>query len=361
MPLKTTDAAGYSTTSSYDALGRLGSVWNPGFPTTNGPNTKYAYSLSRTVPSTVTTQTLNDDGGYRTSITLYDAMLRERETQAETADGGRVVADAVYDSHGWPVKSAGPYYNTGTPNGTLVYAPDNQVPTQTGTFYDGGGRVTDAVAYTRATETWRTRTVYAGVDRTDVVPPAGATPTSTVTDARGNTTQLIRYHGSTASGASDSVSYGYDAEGRQIRQDDGQGHIWTSTYDLLGRKTDQVDPDTGASHSEFDAAGRVTSATDARKRTLSYSYDELGRQTAKYDTTGGVEKSDANPLPPRTVPLRSLGAGTRRQGVVGVRLAEEGAADLVDELLGRCRVRQQGAGLRLARLAAGVRAGHPGR
>ncbi|MEU9090176.1 hypothetical protein [Streptomyces sp. NPDC048428] len=72
--------------------------------------------------------------------------------------------------------------------------------------------------------------------------------------------------------------------------------MWTSTYDLLGRKTDQVDPDTGASHSEFDAAGRVTSATDARKRTLSYSYDELGRQTAKYDTTGGVEKSDANKL-----------------------------------------------------------------
>ncbi|MFG3142191.1 RHS repeat-associated core domain-containing protein [Streptomyces sp. NPDC048211] len=296
MPLKTTDAAGYSTTSSYDPLGRLSAVWNPGFPTTNGANTTYAYNLSRTVPSTVTTRTLNDDGGYRTSVTLYDALLRERETQAETADGGRVVVDTVYDSHGWPVKSAGPYYNTGTPNGTLVYAPDNQVPTQTGTFYDGGGRVTDAVAYTRATETWRTRTVYAGVDRTDVVPPDGATPTSTITDARGNTTQLIRYHGSTASGAADTVSYGYDAEGRQIRQDDGQGHIWTSTYDLLGRKTDQVDPDTGASHSEFDAAGRVTSSTDARKRTLSYSYDELGRQTAKYDTTGGVEKSDANKL-----------------------------------------------------------------
>ncbi|MER5882903.1 RHS repeat-associated core domain-containing protein [Streptomyces sp. NPDC001941] len=286
LPVRTTDAAGYATTSAYDALGRLTSVWRPGFSTSNGPNTRYTYSLSPTAPSTVKTESLNDDGTYRTSITLYDSLLRQRETQVEAADGGSVISDTVYDSHGWTVKAAGPYYSKDKPSATLVYAPDNQVPTQTGTFYDGAGRVTDSVAYTRATETWRTRTSYPGSDRTDVVPPLGATPTSAFSDARGNTTQLLRYQGRTASGPADSVTYSYDSSGRQTGQDDGKGHTWSSTFDLLGRKTSQTDPDTGTSTSSYDAAGQLTGAKDARKRSTGYVYDELGRRTAAYDTTG---------------------------------------------------------------------------
>ncbi|MEV0095934.1 RHS repeat-associated core domain-containing protein [Streptomyces sp. NPDC050738] len=296
LPVTTTDAAGYTTTNSYDSLGRLMSVWKPGFSTSNGPNVKYTYNLDPDDPSTVTTQTLTDDGSYLTSISMYDAMLRPRETQTQTV-GGRVVVDTVYDSHGWTVKTAGPYFNTGAPDGsTMVYAPDNQVPTQTGTFYDGAGRVTDAVSYTKASETWRTTTSYPGSDRTDVVPPEGSTPSSTFTDARGNTTKLTRYHGRSTSGASDSVTYAYDSSGRQVGQDDGQHHTWSSTYDLLGRKTAQDDPDTGHTSSTYDLAGQVLTSTDARLKTISLTYDEMGRQKAKYDTTGGVDAAPENML-----------------------------------------------------------------
>ncbi|MCM2419637.1 RHS repeat-associated core domain-containing protein [Streptomyces sp. RKAG293] len=296
LDVKTTDAAGYSTTSTYDALGRLTAVWQPGFSTSNGPNTKYAYNLRSTGPSTVTTQTLNDHGTYRTSVALVDALLRPRETQTETVDGGRVISDTVYDSHGWQVKSAGPYYATGTPSGTLVSAPDNQVPTQTGTFYDGAGRVTVSAAYTKASETWRTTTAYPGADRTDVTPPAGATPTSTYTDARGNTSSLLRYHGATPGGPADTATYTYDVSGRQLTQDDGAGHTWSNTYDLLGRRYAQDDPDTGHSTSTYDNGGQLLSATDARGKSVSYTYDELGRKTASYDTTGGAAPSSGNQL-----------------------------------------------------------------
>ncbi|WP_229924831.1 RHS repeat-associated core domain-containing protein [Streptomyces sulfonofaciens] len=299
LDVKTTDAAGYSTNSSYDPLGRLTAVWNPGFSTSAPANTTYTYNLSRSVPSTVTTKTLNHDMSYRTSIAIYDAMLRPRETQTVTANGNRVITDSHYDSHGWVVSTSDPYSSGGTPSGTLVDAADNETPSQTGTVYDGAGRVTAQIAYHFASETWRTTTAYPGSDRVDVTPfvgaqPGGATPTSTYTDARGQMVKLLRYHGSTPTGDADTATYNYDPAGHQIGQDDGQGHTWTSHYDLLGRRTSQSDPDTGTSSSTYDNAGQVLSTTDARNKTISYAYDEMGRKTAEYDTTGGVDPSPSN-------------------------------------------------------------------
>ncbi|MGW2643020.1 RHS repeat-associated core domain-containing protein [Streptomyces sp. NPDC001348] len=296
LDLKTTDAAGYTTTSTYDPLGRLTAVWNPGFPTDNNPNTKYSYDLSPSAPSTVTTQTLQDNNAYRTSISLYDAMLRPRETQTATVDGGRTITDTVYDSHGWAASASNAYYNSGAPSGTLVDAPDNKTPSQTTTVYDGAGRVTASIAYHFASETWRTTTAYPGSDRVDVTPPAGATPTTTYTDARDQPVKLVRYHGSTPTGAADTVTYSYDAAGHQIGQDDGQGHTWSSGYDLLGRRTSQTDPDTGSSTSAYDNAGQLLTTTDNRGKTIGYAYDEMGRKKAEYDLTGGATPSAGNEL-----------------------------------------------------------------
>lgn len=298
---KTIDAAGLVASSSYDPLGRVTGVWNPGFSQAanpNQPNTRYSYNLSNTAPSTVTVGALNDDGTYRSQITLYDAMLRERETQTGTVDGGRNITDAIYDSHGWVQKSDDAYYNTGAPSATIVQAPDNQVPSSHGTLYDGLGRPTDQISYNRATETWRTKIAYKGSDRTDVTPPQGATPTSTFVDARGHTTSLVQYEngGSTA----DTVSYGYDASGNQISQTDQAttagipAHTWTSTYDLLGRKTSQSDPDAGTSSTTYDNAGLILSTTDARGKQLSFLYDQMGRKLGAYDTTVSKFKSSGN-------------------------------------------------------------------
>ncbi|MGW1762199.1 hypothetical protein [Streptomyces mirabilis] len=211
-------------------------------------------------------------------------------------DGGRTITDTVYDSHGWPVSASDAYYNPGVPSGTLVDAADNKIPSQTGTVYDGAGRVTASIAYTFASETWRTTTAYPGSDRVDVTPPDGATPTTTYTNARGQTVKLLRYHGTTPSGAADTVTYAYDAADHQIGQDDGQGHTWSSSYDLLGRRTSQTDPDTGSSSSTYDNAGQLLTTTDARNKTISYQYDEMGRKKAEYDTTGNVAPAAGNEL-----------------------------------------------------------------
>src|SRR5262249_10142632 len=67
--LDTTDPNSRRTDETYDPLGRLTGVWLPGhaktsFPTT--PSTSYAYSISATAPSVVTTQNLNANNTYTT-------------------------------------------------------------------------------------------------------------------------------------------------------------------------------------------------------------------------------------------------------------------------------------------------------
>lgn len=291
LPVATTDIAGYTTTSTYDPLGRITATWKAGFSQSTGaqPNVTYSYDLSDSAPSTVTTRTLVDNGSvtaYQTSVSIYDAMLRPRETQTATVDGGRVITDTAYDDHGWTVKVNGPYYANGAPSGTLVYAPDNQVATESATFYDGAGRVTASAAYFKGSETWRTTTAYPGSDRVDVTPPAGATPSSTITDGRGQTVKLLTYYGSTPSGTADTVTYTYDKAGHQTGQVDNDHNTWSSVYDLLGRKISQTDPDTGTSTSTYDLTGQQLTSTDARGRTITTTYDEIGRRTAEYDTTG---------------------------------------------------------------------------
>ncbi|RZU37624.1 RHS repeat-associated protein [Streptomyces sp. BK022] len=317
LDLKTTDAAGYSTTSTYDPLGRLTAVWEPGFSTANNPNTKYSYDLNPAAPSTVTTQTLKDDNTYDTSVSIYDSSLRPRETQTSTADGGRIITDTVYDSHGWSVKSSDPYYNSGAPSGTLVDAADNQTPSQTATVYDGAGRATASIAYHFASETWRTSTAYPGSDRVDVTPAQGVTPTTTYTDARGRTTKLMRYHGTTPTGDADTVTYTYDDAGHQTGQDDGQGHSWTSVYDLLGRRTSQTDPDAGSSSSTYDNAGQLLTTKDARGKVIQLAYDEMGRKTAEYDVTGGATPASGNQLAAWTYDTLKKGLPTASTRYVG--------------------------------------------
>ncbi len=305
--LSTTDAAGYVTSSTYDPMGRLTGVWDPGFSQTanpNQPNTKYSYDLSNTGISTVTTQDLLDNGSYTTSIALYDSLLRQRETQSSTVDGGRDITDTVYDSHGWPIKTDAPYYNNSAPNSTLVAAPDDTVPSSTGYEYDGDGRTLATISYHAGTETWRSTVAYPGEDETVVIPPNGGTKTATYTDARGHTVKLLQYKPTDPNNPL-VTQYSYDASDRQVGQQDTAtttvgatipSHTWSTGYNLLGQKTSSSDPDSGTTSFTYDNAGLLKTATDARGKQLSYTYDELGRKTAQYDTSTTSTESATNEL-----------------------------------------------------------------
>ncbi|MEV0074178.1 MULTISPECIES: hypothetical protein [unclassified Amycolatopsis] len=129
LSTSSTDAGGFVTKEQFDALGRLTSVLKPGI---SAPSLKYTYSISNSAPSVVDTYTLNFNGTYRLSETLYDAMLRSREVQNQTPDNGRDITDTIYNTDGWVSETTNPYFNSDAVSPTYVQAPAGDPPSPSG-------------------------------------------------------------------------------------------------------------------------------------------------------------------------------------------------------------------------------------
>ncbi|MDQ7911103.1 polymorphic toxin-type HINT domain-containing protein [Phytohabitans sp. ZYX-F-186] len=277
---------------TYDGLGRRTKAWYPGRskatnPTT--PNLEYIYLVRNDAPTAITTKTLTAFGTstYKTQITLYDGLLRPRQTQTQAPGGGRTLTDTVYDSRGLVEWTSNPYYDTtnAPPDTTLVAGPGTPaVPALTENLYDGAGRITAAIFKINGTEQWRTHTWYGG-DRSAVTPPEGGTKTETLLDGRDRTRQVRQYHSHTAT-TFDATTYTYTDRGELATVADPAGNTWRYTYDQRGRKIKDEDPDRGETTYTYDAAGQLTTVTDSRGITLAYTYDDLGRKTTVRD--GGV-------------------------------------------------------------------------
>ena len=307
LPLTVTDPNGIKTTLEYDGLGRLTGVWEYSRPTTDPANYVYTYAVSNSAPTLVTTQQLNDESGHITSTTLYDALLRVRQTQVPTPQGGILVSDNFYDSRGWLSKVNTNTWDSGgspasadcqttTPVNCIVTVPDSQAPDQTVTAFDGLGRPVLVTSYDDSTVKSTTATAYYG-DRVTTVPASGGTPTSTVTDALGRTTEIDQYTSaptvstsvannittvSITGGTTQATTYSYNTRG-ELSDISDAGENWTSSYNLLGQVTSRTDPDAGTTSMVYDGDGNLTSAADADGNTVSYTYDALNRKTGEYD------------------------------------------------------------------------------
>ncbi|MFB9955322.1 RHS repeat domain-containing protein [Cellulomonas denverensis] len=336
--VKTTDPNGKVTSATFDALGRTTAVWNPGRAQGSASaHTTYEYTISKTAPNTVTTKTLAADETYLTSVALYDGMLRPRQTQSPSAardTPGRIITDTFYDSRGNVAWSNGSWFAAGAVSTSLV-VPTTAVPSRTRYLYDGAGRSTATITDVGEQERWRTTTSYGG-DRVTVDPPQGGTAQTTISDARGNTTELRQYLGGHPTGDFRAVSYGYDRAGNLTSVKDAAGNAWSYTYDLRGRQVTATDPDKGA-----------TTTT----------YDEAGRPRPHHDgCTGGHALHRARPA-------RSPDRAPRRHrhrdpaGQVDLRHPAEGTAHLVDPVLRHGGLRHRGHRLRRRR-AATRRVGH---
>ncbi|MFE2943239.1 polymorphic toxin-type HINT domain-containing protein [Streptomyces sp. NPDC059255] len=284
QPLTQTDTNGGVTSFAYDALGRSTKVWLADQRTSQTPAYEFTYSVDEGRPVVVGTKLLGNRGVQRTSYTIHDGLLRERQAQVPGPDGGRIITDNFYDERGLLAKSFAPYYTTGKPAAGKPFEPDNalSVETQTRSTFDGLGRPTETRQIAGngdgGTVLATTRTTYGG-DRVTVIPPVGATTTTTLTDARGKTTELRQHQQRSADSAYNSLTYTYTNRDELSEFTDTAGNKWTYSYDLLGRQTRSADPDKGATTSTYDDRGQLTSTKDARNTTLAYVYDGLGRKT----------------------------------------------------------------------------------
>jgi RHS repeat-associated protein len=294
--LMITDPNGRKTEMARDPLGRLTAVWLPNRSRSSGqtPNEKFTYLIRTDSPSVVTDEEIRDDGTYDPTYTFYDGRLRQRQTQEVAPDGGRIVTDTFYDSHGLEAKSNRPYWNSGAAGTTLLTGvADSAVPGQDLTLYDGAERKQSQIYRSYGVEKWRTTTGYIGDDQIDETPPTGGTATSKIFDSDDRLIELRQYTGGIPTGSYDSTKYTYTKSGQLATVTDSAGNVWTHTYDLRGREVQTVDPDRGTTTSTYDDADQLTSSTDARGVTLAYTYDSLGRKTAVYEgSTTGVKRAE---------------------------------------------------------------------
>jgi YD repeat-containing protein len=282
--LTSTDAAGYLTSASYDALGRLTAVWKPGRTQgTDTANVTYAYHVVTGDPLAVTTGTLVDYGNgtnYVNSVSIYDSLGELRQTQTAAEGGDTVVTDKFYDSHGWVWQSNNKYVVAGSPSIAPVTVAESAVNDRTINTFDAAGRVVDSQNYNGVTLTDSLHRVYGGNQYASAPTVTGSVITG---------------------GSPQTTTMSYNAAGNETQIKDPAGNTWSYTYDLLGRQTKAVDPDAGTTTTGYDPAGNVAFTTDANGTSDNFSYDAL---TARPPSTPG------RPLR-ATVPRSRPGPGTR--------------------------------------------------
>ncbi|MFH8657881.1 RHS repeat-associated core domain-containing protein [Streptomyces afghaniensis] len=297
-PLKVTDPNSRVTESEYDSLGRITKVWLPNRlkALNKTPNYVYTYSVTSSAMSWAATETLKGDGsGYTTSYTFYDSLLRTRQTQSPTPQGGRLISQTLYDTRGLAVSQQSDIWDSKSPpSPSDAQISAGQAPIQTDTTYDGAGRPIKAVTKTHGTTRWTINTAYTG-DSVTTSAPSGGQATAVATNALGQTTQRREYGGPQPSGTDyTTTSYTYTPAGQQETITGPEQAKWSYGYDLFGRQVTETDPARGKSTTEYNSLDQVLSTTpnDDSNRRLLYEYDELGRKTGMWQ----VSKTDANKL-----------------------------------------------------------------
>jgi RHS repeat-associated protein len=284
---RSVDANGKVTEFSYDPLQRLTEMYQPGHVKgRDTPSARMGYQLRTDGTTWTSVSRLGPNGKYITTYTIFDSLLRQREVQKPSPQGGRIITETLYDSAGRAYLSYGPYHDAGAPGPDLVTPKDAKtVSTQTLTLFDGANRTVASVFKPFDTERWRTTTVYGG-DHVEVIPPAGGYARGTGSDARGNTTQVRQYHTNQPGPDVDTTTYRYDPRGYRTEVIDSSGNHWTFGFDVRGRQTTATDPDSGTSEIGYDDADRVAWRTDGRGQKLVYGYDDLGRRKTLSDGAG---------------------------------------------------------------------------
>ncbi|WP_309485303.1 RHS repeat-associated core domain-containing protein [Streptomyces sp. WELS2] len=296
--LKVTDPNGKVTESEYDSLGRITKLWLPNRLTvlSKTPNYVYNYHVTSTDMPWVSTGTIKHDGsGYNTVYEFYDSLLRTRQIQAPTPQGGRLVSLTEYDARGLAVSQQSDIWDsTALPGSTAVEVSGGQAPLQTDTTYDGAARPKKAETKIHGVTRWTTDTTYTG-DTVATTAPTGGQATAVTTNALGQTTQRREYAGPTPTGTNfTTTDYTYTPAGQQKTVTGPDQSKWSYTYDLFGRQVTATDPDKGKAATEYNDLDQVVSTTpnDDASRKLLYEYDQLGRKTGMWQK----DKTDANKL-----------------------------------------------------------------
>ncbi|MBL1193221.1 MAG: hypothetical protein D8M60_02595 [Chloroflexi bacterium] len=288
MPYEIEDLNDWTTSTTYDGLGRVLTATAPGFgsatvkytyPTVSSGEVSAPYAVKMEIWDTMPATDL-----YRPVWGFYDGLGRIVQNQVQ---GGSdyLVTYTDFNEQGLVGKQSVSVEQTGTGGTYLTPAWANL--DYSSTTYDLLGRATEVTAPGNITSS----TSYDGLTTT-VTNPNGE-KISREMDGLGRLIKVQEWQNQGANVYATTLYY-YDIFNRLTRVRDAELNGTDIAYDWLGRKTSMDDPDMGAWTYEYDPQGNLTKQTDARNQVLLFAYDDLNRLTNKYKDSISVPNEIAN-------------------------------------------------------------------
>jgi RHS repeat-associated protein len=282
--LTSTDANSLKTTWTYDAFGRIATLSRPDGTRQTYDRQPCVNCVGSSAYVTYRTDTVAASGATAAPyLRVYsDALDRPVLTETPGFNGGDVAVVSTYDSLGRLQSRSKPFYNDGSAMRQIQYSYDAigrefQVTTPDG---DTGG----AVSTSTTTYNGRTQTVQNNI---------GVSFSKTV-DSQGNVISVVDAQGAAEQST---VAYEYDQWNNLSKTTDAAGNVTSISYDLLGRKTEIDDKDSGTRTFSLDNLGQVLTSADAKNQVTTFTYDVLGRRKSRTEadlTSNWYYEADAN-------------------------------------------------------------------
>ncbi|MFI7151850.1 RHS repeat-associated core domain-containing protein [Nonomuraea sp. NPDC050022] len=299
-----TDAESRTVTSVFDKAGRLTSQSAPRYTPPGGtaitPTTAYGYDLAGQLITTT------DPRGYVTTFE-YDKLGRQVRITDPAPDGqtpGRSIIEYYMDGSKFATVDATGARSEATYDGLGRQVTQTQIERKpaaavytTNLFYNQAGFLIKTVAPGNKTIDYSPNA--AGEVETQIAAKGTATAITT-TMAYDLAGRLIK----TADGRGNSTSAEYDLAGRQIGTKDLEGTTVRRTtsagYDLVGNQTSVTSGEGHTSRQTFDALNRATSLIEpistTDSMTTSFGYDATGARTRLTDGRGNATWTSYNSL-----------------------------------------------------------------
>ncbi|MCP3998835.1 MAG: hypothetical protein GY722_27750, partial [bacterium] len=310
--MRETDELGNATIRSFDGRDNLLSQTDPLQRTTS-----YIYTAENDLATVtdplgnVTAHTYNTRGQQLTITNPRGAVTRsvydDRGNLTQTIDALGKMTSFTYDPAGNLLATTDALGHVTTFEVDTFGNPTREIDAlgnETDSTYDGAGnRLTETRTRSLAdgsTETLLTTFFYDALDRAKTTIAADGSSTSTSYDLLGNVTNQIDQLGRQTTLTYDlmgrlvattypdgtTASQSYDDEGRRLSKVDRDGHATSFSYDPAGRLLETTFPDGSSTSSAYDAAGQLIATTDAGENTTTYTYNAAGQRTAIIDPLG---------------------------------------------------------------------------
>ncbi|MCB1616689.1 MAG: VCBS repeat-containing protein [Pseudomonadales bacterium] len=203
------------------------------------------------------------EGGV-TNTTYMDQLGRELRKSTQSLDGSLVYIDYQYDADGRNIAVSEPYFAGTTPLWNTV-------------VHDAMGRMVSATQADGRVDT----VTYNGLTNISHMDINGKNQSkTTVSDSLGNLVSVTDNDNNT-------LGYEYDSLGNMTKLVDPDGNTTLITYNELGQKDSMDDPDKGYWRYAYNGLGQLITQKNARGEVICMAYDILGRKTKQVDNFGG--------------------------------------------------------------------------